>query len=67
MKFLLLFIVVLLSGCAENGVYICTGSYSKRYHAYEDCKGLGNCRGDIINVSKEDAKKRGLTHCRLCY
>ncbi len=48
-------------------VYICTGKYSKRYHAYSDCSGLNNCKGDIIAISKKKAQNLGRTPCKICY
>lgn len=48
-------------------VYICTGGYSKRYHSTASCRGLNRCKGDIIDVSLEDAKSRGRTPCKICY
>ena len=47
-------------------VYVCTGGYSKRYHATEDCRGLFRCCGEIIEMSVDEAKKNGRTACRIC-
>ena len=47
----------------ENMVYICTGQYAKAYHRNKNCSGLGNCKGEIKQVSLEDAKRKGRTPC----
>jgi uncharacterized protein YceK len=76
---LLLASVALLTGCGSavtqsndkeakgETVYICTGGYSKRYHATRSCKGLRNCGGTIKAISIEDAEEMGRTPCRICY
>jgi uncharacterized protein YceK len=76
---LLLASVALLTGCGSavvqsndkeakgEIVYICTGGYSKRYHATRSCKGLRNCGGTIKAISIEDAEEMGRTPCRICY
>ena len=51
----------------ESSVYICTGQYAKAYHKSRNCRGLGNCRGDIKQVSIEEAKRMGRTPCGYCY
>lgn len=48
-------------------VYICTGSYSKRYHSTRSCKGLRNCGGSIKAISIEEAEQMGRTPCQLCW
>ena len=48
-------------------VYICTGGSSTRYHSTKHCKGLGNCRGTIREVSEDQAKRMGRTPCKICY
>lgn len=47
-------------------VYICTGGYATKYHAYPNCKGLRNCGGTIKAISIEDAEKMGRTPCQIC-
>lgn len=59
-------LVLVLCNCA-SGVYICTGSYSERYHKSSHCRGLSHCSGDIENVSVEDARNLGRTPCEICY
>lgn len=48
-------------------VYVCTGGTAKAYHADPDCRGLSRCRGDIEEMSVEDAESEGKTPCRICY
>lgn len=51
----------------EPTVYICTGGSSKRYHKTNKCKGLRNCGGRIIAISKAEAEDMGRTPCQICY
>jgi hypothetical protein len=48
-------------------VWVCTGSSSKRYHAYDNCKGLSKCRASVDEVTLEEAESMGRTPCRKCY
>lgn len=52
---------------AEDMVYVCTGGSARRYHNEPDCRGLSRCRGDIEEMSVEDAESEGKTPCRICY
>jgi hypothetical protein len=48
-------------------VYICTGKYAKVYHSTNECRGLRNCKGDIIKVTLYDAThKYGRRACKEC-
>jgi hypothetical protein len=47
-------------------VLICTGKYSKAFHKHE-CKGLKNCKHEIIKTTLEEAKKKGYKPCGYCY
>lgn len=48
-------------------VYICTGSSSTKYHKTGSCRGLNNCKGKIVKVSKSEAEnKYGRTACKIC-
>lgn len=53
-------------GDIEDGVFICTGSHSHSYHLYSDCMGLGNCSGEIMKISLEDAQEEGRHLCGFC-
>ena len=48
-------------------VWVCTGDCSERYHAYDNCKGLSNCRASVEEVSLQEAENMGRTPCRKCY
>lgn len=48
-------------------VWVCTGGSSKRYHAYDKCKGLSKCSASIDEVKLEEAETMGRTPCRKCY
>ena len=63
---LLLTSLIILSSCSD-GVYVCMGSYSRRYHKTESCEGLRRCGGKIENVSKEKARSMHRTPCHICY
>lgn len=52
---------------SESAVYICTGKTAKKYHKSADCKGLRNCKGDIVKMDKSRAEAMGKTPCRICY
>lgn len=47
-----------------DSVFVCTGKYAKVYHAYTSCRGLKNCKGDIVKVSLNDAINK--YHRRAC-
>lgn len=52
---------------SNSKVWVCTGESSKRYHAYNDCKGLSKCSASIDEVTLEEAEMMGRTPCRKCY
>lgn len=47
-------------------VYVCTVTYAKSYHAKKNCRGLGNCKGEIKSVTKEKAEEDGRKPCKIC-
>ena len=47
-------------------VYVCTGRYAKSYHVKSDCKGLQNCKGEILKVTKTEAVAAGRKPCGYC-
>lgn len=67
MKLILLLLISILLASCSDGVYICTGSYSRRYHKTESCEGLRRCGGKIEKVSKEKADSMFRTPCHICY
>lgn len=50
-----------------NGVFVCTGKFAKKYHRTQHCPGLGNCSGEILEVTVEQAQSQGKTPCKKCY
>ena len=50
----------------DQPVYICTGKYAKAYHYDTDCEGLGNCKGEIISVTIDEAEEMGRHPCHYC-
>lgn len=68
MRTIFLAIPFLFLACTtSDGVYICTGPQSRRYHKSASCKGLRNCSREIKQVTLEQAKKLHKTPCRICY
>lgn len=66
MKAILLSLIFL--ACAtSDGVYVCMGPQSRRYHKSASCKGLRNCSREIKKVSLEQAKSMHKTPCHICY
>jgi len=68
MKFLTLFTLTVLltinsSFRNQSSVYICTGKDAAKYHLSKSCRGLNACTHDIIAVTKDAAKARGLGLC----
>lgn len=60
------------SACEEDSgtptVYVCTGSYAYAYHSNSHCRGLNNCKADIVFVTISKAKKMGNKKaCDICY
>lgn len=51
----------------SNTVYVCTGKSAKKYHKSSRCKGLRNCKGDIVKIERSRAEAMGKTPCRICY
>lgn len=47
----------------ETTVYVCTGKYSKKYHLVKNCRGLSNCKSDIIKTTKLEAINSNKTLC----
>lgn len=44
-------------------VYVCDSKGAKKYHLSKDCRGLSNCKHDIVKKSKTDVQNLGLTLC----
>lgn len=47
----------------DSKVFICVSKGAKKYHYKENCRGLGNCKHEIKEVSITKAKDLGLTLC----
>jgi len=53
--------------CKTTYVYVCTGPYGRVYHSSQSCRGLNNCKGDIVKVSLSDAiNKYNRRACKIC-
>lgn len=53
--------------CDPDKVYVCTGGYATKYHKTSKCRGLGNCKAEIVSVTEESAIRDGRTRCGICY
>lgn len=54
--------------CDSPKVYVCQGSSkSSCYHRNANCRGLSNCKGSIISMSRDKAVKEGRRPCKICY
>lgn len=62
----LLLLALSLCGCSSD-VYICTGPMSGAYHSTDECEGLSRCSGDVVAVSKAEAKEMGRHACHFCH
>jgi len=76
LNFFLFILFIFLCSCSlehqsnnDNSVtvYVCTGTYSKKYHSDKQCRGLGNCKGDIVSESESSAIKNDKSKCSICY
>lgn len=50
-----------------EGVYVCTGSYARKYHYSAECNGLNNCSGNIEMITKDEAIQLAKIACEICY
>ena len=44
-------------------VYMCKSKGAKKYHYKETCRGLNNCKHEVVKIEKKDAENRGLGLC----
>lgn len=47
----------------QSSVYLCDSPGGKKYHYSKSCRGLSNCKYEIIKVKLSEAKKDGKTLC----
>lgn len=50
---------------SEDVVYVCTGPSAECYHVDRDCWGLGNCSGEIEEMSVSSAEDY-YRPCSIC-
>ena len=50
----------------NSKVVICDSPNAKKYHTSSSCRGLNNCKHQIVTVSKIEAQNRGLGCCGWC-
>ena len=63
----MLFMAAFTTTSLQSQVYICTGPGAYRYHNKHTCRGLNNCKGEIVKVSVSYAQNHGFTACKICY
>lgn len=62
----LLLLMTLTFGAASrraDTIYICDSPNAEKFHLVKNCRGLNNCKHEIISTTREAAKQRGLTLC----
>lgn len=47
----------------SNTVYVCQSSGAKKYHYSSSCRGLSNCKHEIVTMAKKEAENIGLGLC----
>ena len=66
-KSLLLFLIVILNWqgtvVTKTDVYLCNSSGGKKYHYVKNCRGLSNCKAQIIKVTIQKAQTLGKDLC----
>lgn len=63
-RLLLLICLILFSSCSSY-YYICTGDGAYAYHDKIDCRGLNNCKGNIISATEEELSE--YRPCKICF
>ncbi len=67
MKFLYLFLFTFLLNAGgtynQTSVYLCDSSGGKKYHYKKNCRGLLNCKHEIVKVTLKKAQSLGKTIC----
>ncbi|AEA45847.1 hypothetical protein [Fluviicola taffensis] len=63
MKFILALALACYFSSGDGVVYICDSSLSVAYHFKRDCRGLNNCKHEVIKTNQADAEKLGLKIC----
>ena len=66
MKYLLLVLGFIIADVAHSGagtVYICGPTGAKKYHYSETCRGLSNCKHEVVKKTLKEAQSLGLTIC----
>ena len=67
MKLLYLLILVFGLNTGANyyqaSVYLCDSAGGKKYHLTKNCRGLSNCRHEVVKVTLKKAQSLGKTHC----
>jgi hypothetical protein len=61
--FLLAIAIAMSFSSLESNVYICGVKGTKKYHLTKSCRGLSNCKHEIVQKSLSEAEDFGLTLC----
>lgn len=59
----ILILLTLISQPADKEVYICDSKTATKYHYNDKCRGLSNCKHDIVKIKLTVAEKDGRTLC----
>lgn len=66
-QILLIFLMIILNWQGSipknSDVFLCNSSGGKKYHYSKNCRGLSNCKAEIIKVSLEKAQNLGKGLC----
>jgi len=68
MRNILLISLTVLLNChgtslSNTEVYLCNSTGGKKYHYKKTCRGLSNCKHEIIKVSLKKAQEKGKALC----
>ena len=51
----------------QQVVYVCNNDESILFHRYSGCQKLNSCNGDVISVTKRQARLNGRRKCPVCF
>lgn len=51
----------------KETVYYCKGSKAYAFHLYRDCRGLNQCKSDIVEMQQKAAQDSTRKRCKNCW
>ena len=48
-------------------VFVCLSKTARKYHKYENCRGLLKCTHEVKKLSMSDVDTLRFSACKLCY